>query len=101
MPLVQGLPDSYSAWGLSFHAAGEKNPVESHFHDCDEWYFVLEGRMTVRSEGVVYEMGKGDVLFTAMGDEHEILEVQEDVRMFWLEGPLRGEKRPGHLHRAA
>jgi len=99
MPLVTVLPDSFSAWGLSSHSAGEKHPFASHYHDCDEWYFIVEGRLTVRSEGVVYEMVKDDVLLTAMGDEHEIIEVFEDTKLFWLEGPLQGQKRRGHLHR--
>ena len=103
MPLIEGPnvppnPEAFTAWGLSRHAAGEINPVELHYHDCDEWYFVVAGRMRVMSEGIELEMGKGDVLLTPMGEEHAILEVLEDVTMFWLEGPLRGQKRPGHLH---
>jgi mannose-6-phosphate isomerase-like protein (cupin superfamily) len=99
MPLVQGLPDSFFAWGLARHPAGAINPVEPHYHDCDEWYFLIEGSMRVRSEGIEYAMRAGDVLWTPMGEEHEILAVDSDVTMFWLEGPLRGAKRPGHLHR--
>ncbi|MFZ4508320.1 MAG: cupin domain-containing protein [Fimbriimonas sp.] len=104
MPILQGpnrVPDvaAYAAWGLAFHAAGEIDPIPLHFHDCDEYYFIVEGRLKVQSEGIEYEMAKGDVLFTRMGDEHAILEVYEDTKLFWLEGPLQGRKRLGHLFR--
>jgi mannose-6-phosphate isomerase-like protein (cupin superfamily) len=104
MPLIFGpgalVPTAeFSAWGRARYPAGAKNVVESHFHDCDEFYMVTEGTMIVKSEGIEYRMGKGDILATRMGDEHEILEVLEDVEFVWLEGELRGLKRRGHLHR--
>ena len=75
------------------------NPIEPHYHDCDEYYLLLSGRMKVRSEGVEYVLEPGDALLTRMGDEHEILEVIEDSTMVWMETELRGDRRPGHLHR--
>ncbi len=104
MPLIAGADvpktgETPAGWGLTRYPAGTRDPFPAHFHDCDEWYFLLEGRMRVRSEGQEYDMSKGSVLLTKMGDVHEILEVLEDATMFWLEGPLRGEMRPGHLHR--
>ena len=53
----------------------------------------------MRSEGILYTLEKGDVLVTRMGDEHEILEILEDTTYFWAFTELRGQKRPGHLHR--
>jgi mannose-6-phosphate isomerase-like protein (cupin superfamily) len=99
MPLVNHLPDPFTAWGFTSYSAGTVSPFASHFHDCDEWYFLISGQMVVRSEGVTYNLCKGDCLWTPMGEEHEILEVTEDSQLFWLEGPLRGDKRMGHLHR--
>ncbi len=104
MPIIQGPnvtapTDEFSAWGIAEFKAGHKNVTESHYHDCDEFVFMVAGKMLIRSEGIDYIVGPGDVLVTRMGDEHQVLEILEDVRYFWCEGPLRGEKRPGHLHR--
>jgi mannose-6-phosphate isomerase-like protein (cupin superfamily) len=102
MPIVQGpnatnSTDEFAGWGLAEFKAGQKNVTELHFHDCDEFVFMIEGKMRIRSEGVEYLVVPSDVLATRMGDEHEILEILEDTRYFWLEGALRGQKR--HLHR--
>ncbi len=106
MPIIQGPnvttpTDEFAAWGLAEFAAGQKNVTKSHYHDCDEFVFMLAGKMLMRSEGINYTIAPGDVLVTRMGDEHEILEILEDTRYFWAEGQLRGEKRHGHLHRDA
>ncbi len=103
MPIIQGpnvtLPsDDFTFWGLANFKAGERNVTELHFHDCDEYVFMVSGRMLMRSEGIDYIMEPGDVLVTRMSDEHALLEILEDTTYFWCEGPLRGLKRPGHLH---
>lgn len=104
MPIIGGRnatqPTSeFPAWGFAYFEAGQKNVTEPHFHDCDEFLFMIEGKCIIRSEGVVYTLEKGDCLATRMGDEHEILEVLEDMTCFWLCTEMRGRKRPGHLHR--
>jgi mannose-6-phosphate isomerase-like protein (cupin superfamily) len=103
MPIIQGqqaLDSSaeFSGWGLARFKKGQVNVTEPHHHDCDEFVFMIEGRMLIRSEGIDYLLGPGDVLATRMGDEHEILEIVEDTTYFWLETELRGQKRSGHLH---
>jgi mannose-6-phosphate isomerase-like protein (cupin superfamily) len=72
--------------------------VERHFHDCDEFWFICEGRVRIMTEGREFEVGPGDCVYTRMGDEHDVLAVHEDARWFYLVGELRGRKRPGHLH---
>ncbi len=104
MPIIQGEranapTDEYPAWGLVHFAAGRRNITELHYHDCDEFVFMLEGRCLMRSEGLLYHLEKGDVLVTRMGEEHELLEIVEDTVYFWLCSELRGKRRPGHLHR--
>lgn len=89
----------FPAWGLARFAAGAKNITELHYHDCDEWVFMIEGKCLMRSEGIVHTLAKGDVLVTRMGDEHELMEILEDTVYFWACTQLRGEKRAGHLHR--
>ncbi len=102
MPIIQGPNTTQPApdityWGLARFTKGQRNVTEPHFHDCDEYVFMLEGRMHLRSEGVDYILEPKDVLVTRMGDLHEIVEILEDTVYFWAEGPLRGLKRTGHL----
>jgi len=87
-----------AAMGCSSRSAGQ--PVEPHFHDAEEFWFVLEGRARVATEGQEHLVGPGDVVCTLMGDEHAILEVvQEPYTQVWIECRLRGRGRRGHLHR--
>ena len=104
MPIIQGKnatcpTNEFCAHGLARFKAGQKNITELHYHDCDEFIFMLEGRCVMQSEGILYTLEKGDVLATRMGDEHELLEILEDTVFFWLETELRGQKRSGHLYR--
>ena len=74
--------------------------VELHFHDCEEFWFVLKGKARVVTEGVEHVVETGDVVCTHMGDEHALLEVVEaPYQQVWIECNLRGPQRPGHLHR--
>ncbi|WAM31333.1 cupin domain-containing protein [Caldicellulosiruptor naganoensis] len=96
-PSLFGDP-GFSSWGIAYYKKGQKNIVERHTHDCDEYYFVLEGKIKVISEEREYILEKGDMLWTRMGDFHEIVEALEDTTMFWLEGPLMGKRRKGHQY---
>ena len=74
--------------------------VELHFHDADEFWFVLKGKAKVMTDGDEYIVGPGDVVCTHMGEEHAILEIIEaPYTQVWIECNLRGQKRRGHLHR--
>ena len=104
MPVIQGKnanypTDEYTAWGLAKFEAGLTNVSDLHYHDCDEFIFMIEGRCVFLSEGISYTLGKGDVLVTRMGDEHQLVKILENTVYFWAETELKGQKRPGHLHR--
>lgn len=87
----------FRRWGVGRFAGGEE--CDYHYHDCDEYWFILEGRAKVVEDGVEYEVGPGDCVFTPMGSEHKIVAITDCVE-FWAELPLRGRKRVGHLHRS-
>ena len=53
----------------------------------------------VMSEGREYYVKPGDIVFTKAGDEHDILEVYEDLEAFWFEDATAEEGRVGHLHK--
>ena len=87
MPLIGGRnstnpTDEFPAWGLVRFEARRKNITELHYHDCDEFVFMIEGKCLMRSEGIIYTLEGGDVLVTRMGDEHELLEILEDTTYF-------------------
>jgi mannose-6-phosphate isomerase-like protein (cupin superfamily) len=87
-----------AGFGTARFRRGEPAGLEVHFHDGDEVWFVIKGRLRVQSEGQEHVVGAGEALFTAAGHEHAILEVLEDTVVLWVEQDLRGRRRPGHLH---
>ena len=70
---------------------------DCHYHDCDEYWIVFEGRGTAVSEGVTYDVGPGDCLATGMGFHHDFPRVREPVRAVYFETTMEGQKRRGHL----
>ena len=70
---------------------------DSHFHDCDEYWVVYEGRGVAVSEGRHYEVGPGDCVATGRGHHHDFPRVYELVRAVYFETTLEGAKRLGHL----
>ena len=92
------IQDGIVAMGSSSRDGG--GTVESHFHDCDEFWFVIGGKARVMTEGREHVVETGDVVCTHMGEEHAILEVLEPpYKQVWIECNLRGKGRRGHLHR--
>lgn len=92
------IRDGIPAMGCSTRTYGQT--VELHFHDADEFWFALEGRARVITDGEEHIVQKGDVVCTAMGQEHGLLEVVEaPYTQVWIECALRGRQRLGHLHR--
>jgi mannose-6-phosphate isomerase-like protein (cupin superfamily) len=70
---------------------------DSHYHDCDEYWIILEGRGVAVSEGKRYVVGPGDCVATGMGHHHDFPEVFEPVRAAYFETTLEGQRRRGHL----
>ena len=86
-PEDKGDPVPYEKW----------TDFDSHFHDCDEYWIILEGQARAVSEGKAYEMKPGDCLATGMGHHHDMPLVYESVRGVYFETTLEGQKRRGHL----
>lgn len=99
-----------SGCGL-FRVTGEANPsdngdpvaypkntrVDSHYHDCDEYWLVLEGRAQVIVGDTANEMGPGDCISIGMGHHHDMSLAHEPVKAVYFETTLEGRKRVGHL----
>ena len=81
------------------HDYEKTTAFDNHYHDCDEYWIIYEGRCRVASEGKFYDVGPGDCLATGMGWHHDIVSVIGDdaVKGVYFEGTFEGEKRFGHL----
>ena len=56
------------------------------------------GFVTVTGVRVTADLQLARVYYTAMGDEHAVVEVYRDVEGVWFEGAMQGRQRRGHLH---
>lgn len=89
----------------SDNPANEGDPVDyerntyfdNHFHDCDEFWIIFDGKGEIVTEGNRYEINKGDCVATRAGDHHDFPVVNETIRGVYFETSLRGKKRIGHL----
>jgi mannose-6-phosphate isomerase-like protein (cupin superfamily) len=70
---------------------------DNHYHDCDEYWIIFEGRGVSASEGKLYEIGPGDCVVTGMGHHHDLPIVFEPIKAVFFETTLEGKKRHGHL----
>jgi len=74
---------------------------DCHYHDCDEYWLVFSGKAKVKTEEQEYYVKAGDIVCTKAGDEHDVIEVYEDMEAFWFEDATPAGGRVGHLHRDA
>lgn len=74
-------------------------PLEMHYHDCNEYWFIFRGHFEGTYNGVQRQFRPGDMLATGMGVEHGILHPAEMAEGVGFSTRLEGQKRFGHLHR--
>jgi mannose-6-phosphate isomerase-like protein (cupin superfamily) len=72
---------------------------DRHYHDCDEYWLIFEGRALVSVGDRTYNAEAGDIVCTETGVEHDIVAVAEPLAAFWFEGRTPPGGRIGHLHR--
>jgi len=71
--------------------------IDSHYHDCDEYWIMLEGRATVVVDGTAAGFEPGDCLCIGMGRHHDMPHAPVPVRAVYFETGLEREGRVGHL----
>jgi mannose-6-phosphate isomerase-like protein (cupin superfamily) len=71
--------------------------VDSHYHDCDEYWIFLEGGGTVVVGGRSIEVAAGDCVPIGMGHHHDLPIVVAPVKSVFFETTLERAKRVGHL----
>ena len=82
-----------------FHVPRKDGRFDCHYHDCDEYWLIFRGKARIMSEGQEYCVQAGDIVCTKAGDEHDVLEVYEELHAFWFEDALPAAGRDGPLHR--
>lgn len=75
----------------------KRTSVDSHYHDYDEYWIVLEGAATAVVSGQMGRIAHGDCLATAAGHHHDVAEAHPVMRAAFFETTLVGRKRMGHL----
>ncbi len=101
-PLQEGnRPDWCTATGAGiFRVPAAGGRFDEHFHDCDEYWLINRGKAKIRSENREYYVMPGDIVCTRAGDEHDVVDVYEDLEGFWFEGATPAGGRTGHLYRS-
>jgi mannose-6-phosphate isomerase-like protein (cupin superfamily) len=82
-----------------FRVPTKDGRFDCHFHDCHEYWLIYKGKGKVLSEGKEFYVMPGDIVCTKEGDEHDFLEVYEDIEAFWFEDATPEGGRVGHLHK--
>lgn len=82
-----------------FGVPRENGRFDCHFHDCDEYWLIFQGKAKIMTEGQEYYVKPGDIVCTKAGDEHDVVEVYEDLLAFWFEDATPEGGRIGHLHK--
>jgi len=70
---------------------------DSHYHDHDEYFLILEGRAQVVVGDQCQDVGPGDAVAIGMGWHHDIPHILEPLRSVYFHSRLEGQCRPGHL----
>lgn len=94
---IDPLPEESFIRNYGVDTLIEGSSSDLHYHDCDEWWAIINGRALVSDAVEAFEVGPGDMVFTPMGETHKI-EALTMVTIAWFVGPLKGQKRKGHLH---
>jgi len=84
-----------------FTVPARDGQFDCHYHECHEYWLIFKGKAKVQSEGKECFVKRGDIVCTKAGDEHDILEVYEDLEAFWFEDATPEGGKIGHLHRDA
>ena len=71
--------------------------MDSHYHDYDEYWFILDGRATAVVSEETFEVAPGDCIAIGTGHHHDMPDVQSPMRGAFFETTLLREKRLGHL----
>lgn len=70
---------------------------DNHYHDCDEYWIITEGKGIAITENNKFKFQSGDIIATKAGDHHDLPEIHEKIVGVYFETTLKGKQRRGHL----
>ncbi len=70
---------------------------DRHYHDCDEYWIILEGSGEVVVDDRHARIRAGDCLYIGAGHPHDFPLIDAPVKGVFFETTLYGRKRTGHL----
>ncbi len=71
--------------------------IDRHYHDCDEYWIILDGAGEVVVDDRHSKITPGDCLCIGMGHHHDFPLIDTEVKAVFFETTLQGQKRTGHL----
>ena len=71
--------------------------IDRHYHDCDEYWVILDGTGEVVVDDRHANVVPGDCLCIGMGHHHDFPFTDNEVKAVFFETTLEGRKRTGHL----
>jgi mannose-6-phosphate isomerase-like protein (cupin superfamily) len=71
--------------------------IDRHYHDCDEYWIILEGSGEVVVDDKHTKVRPGDCLCIGTGHPHDFPLIDAPVKAVYFETTLYGRKRTGHL----
>lgn len=74
-----------------------KTDFDNHFHDCDEYWIIVNGSGKISTEGKLFEIESGNCVVTQAGIHHDFIDIYKTVHGVYFETSLKGLKREGHL----
>jgi mannose-6-phosphate isomerase-like protein (cupin superfamily) len=102
MPKTDSKEGKFPAWSeVSKYGINTLEPgdvVKLHFHDCNEFWIIIQGRGIATSENIEYHLGPGDMLITKAGDEHSLVVTEKMVAVYFY-GVMPPGGRFGYLYR--
>ncbi|MFC0532064.1 cupin domain-containing protein [Phytohabitans kaempferiae] len=88
-----------SSAGLFVIRADGTARFDRHYHDMAEFWLVAAGTGTIAVGDQHHHVIAGDIVYTPAGVEHDIIDVADELHIFWLSAPIPAGGNGSHLHR--
>ena len=69
-------------------------PGGEHFHDYDQFMFLLSGKMMVKIDGEVYPVGSGTLMIFPAGVPHHFWNLDEETIHITVMAPAPDPEKP-------
>ena len=74
-------------------------PVGEHFHDYDQFMFLISGKMMVKIDGDVYPVGPGTLMIFPSGVPHHFWNLDEETIHITVMAPAPDPEKPREARR--